>query len=103
MLLGMIVGPASALAIESGLRNPIKAENFGQLVDIIADIVLQIGGVVAVIFIIWSGFLFVTAGGSDEKITKAKNTFMWTIVGVAVLLGAKVIASAVVGFIETLK
>jgi len=85
------------------LKNPLKYNTFDQLVDAIADIIIKIGSVVAVIFIIYSGFLFVTARGSDEQIIKAKSVFMWTVIGTAVLLGAAVIAKAVVNFVQGLQ
>jgi len=50
-----------------------------------------------VLMIIYSGFLFVTARGDEQQITRAKNTFFWAIVGGAVLLGAEVLANAIVG------
>jgi hypothetical protein len=58
--------------------------------------------VVAVCFIIYSGFLFVTARGKPEQITKAKTNFFWTIIGVAILLGARVIVSIITGTIESI-
>jgi len=86
-----------------GLCNPLKHDTIEKFVDAIADIVLQIGSVVAVFFIIYSGFLFVVARGSEEKITRAKTVFMWTIVGAAVLLGAAVVSKAIVNFVQGLK
>ena len=83
------------------LQNPLNANTFGEFVDAIANIVIKIGGVLAVIFIIISGFLFVTARGNEEQLGKAKTSLTWTIVGTAVLLGASVIAKAIVNFFET--
>ncbi|MBU2633234.1 pilin [Patescibacteria group bacterium] len=101
LLLGCGVGVA--VAKEGGLENPIKYNTFDAFIKAIAEVVMQIGGVLAVIFIIWSGYLFVTARGSEEQITKAKTVFMWTIVGTAVLLGAYVISTAVVNFVKGLE
>jgi len=56
-----------------------------------------------VVMIIWSGFLFVTARGSDEQLKKAKSTFQWTIIGAVVLLGSSAIAKAIVNFVKGLK
>ena len=85
------------------LPNPLgNITNFGELVNKIADIVMAIGIPVAAVFIIYAGFLFVTARGSEEQIKKAKTTLYWTIIGTALLVGAKVIAAALQTTIKNL-
>jgi hypothetical protein len=37
----------------------------------------------------------VTAGDNESQIGKAKTTLLWTLIGAAVLIGAKVIAMAI--------
>ena len=72
------------------LQNPFKGGNslIGLLRTVLDQIILPIGSVVVVLMIIYSGFLFVTAQGNDTKLSTAKNSFMWTIIGAAILLGA---------------
>ncbi len=79
----------------SEFSNPMVSKNITELVEAIADIIFKIGIPVATVFIIYSGLMFVTARGSEEQLKKAKSTFMWTVLGTAVLLGAKVIALAI--------
>jgi len=80
------------------LDNPLK-ENFTSLTAfinaILEKIVLPIGAVIAVFFIIFSGFLFVTAQGNEEKLAKAKTAFLWTAIGVLILLGSMVISNGI--------
>lgn len=80
--------------------NPLKAETLIDLIKNVVDIIMQIGLVVAVVAIIWAGFLYVTAQGSEEKVKKAHSIFLWTIVGVAIILGAKVIVEVVKNFFK---
>lgn len=47
-----------------------------------------------VLALIASGFLFVKARGNPEELSTAKRILMYTLVGAALVLGAKVIASA---------
>ena len=61
----------------------------------LVDLVFLIAVPIIVIFIIYSGFLFVTAGDNESQIAKARFVFMWTIIGALVLLGAKAIAAAI--------
>ncbi|MBI2046366.1 MAG: hypothetical protein HYT28_03035 [Parcubacteria group bacterium] len=85
------------------LKNPIGAESFQELIQKMLGVMLDIGVPIATLFIIYSGFLFVKAQGNPEKLKEAKETFFWTIVGTAVLLGAWVLAQAIKGTIESLK
>lgn len=62
---------------------------------LLGDIIVPIGSVIVAFFIIWSGFLFVTAGGNEEKIRTARTTFTWTMIGAAILLGAWTITPAI--------
>jgi hypothetical protein len=77
------------------LTNPLKAKTFSALVESIAKLAAEIGIPIAAIFIIYSGLLFVTARGNEEKLKSAKKTFMWAMIGTAILLGAWVIAKAI--------
>ncbi len=86
------------------IENPLgNTGTFAELISKIASIVLKIGFPIAVLFIIYSGFLFVTARGSEDKIKTAKQTFTWAIIGTAVLLGAEVLALAIQATIESFK
>jgi len=68
--------------------NPIDATNIYELIYAVLDVVIKLGAVVVVFFLVYSGFLFVTAQGNEDKISKAKGAFLWTVVGAIVLLGA---------------
>lgn len=70
---------------------------------IISDILIPIGAVVAVLMIMWAGFLFVTAGGNTTQIDKAKMALLYACIGAALLLGAKVLSIAIEKTIEQLK
>lgn len=84
------------------LCNPLTSRTFAALVENIARIIANVGIPVAAIFIIYSGFLFVTASGNEEKLKKAKEYFFWTIVGAGIIVGANAIATAIVEFAQSL-
>ncbi len=81
--------------------NPLKGPTtlLGVLA-VVLDVVVQVGAVIAVLFIIWSGFLFITAQGNPEKIRIAKSTLYTTLVGTALVLGSSVIASILVNTVN---
>ncbi len=91
-LLGL---PLVSLAQSTGekLQNPLKFSTVQALVAAVLKIVIQIGTPIAVVMIVWAGFLYVTARGDTGKIETAHKTLLWTVVGTAILLGAALLAS----------
>jgi hypothetical protein len=91
---GGTVGGGTSQPINFKLENPFgtKAKTITELFkNIINDILLPIGGVVAVLAFIWSGFLYVMAQGDEKKIQNANRALLYTAIGTAVLLGSWVI------------
>lgn len=72
--------------------NPIKPKTVQEFISILLGELVKVGYVVGVCFIVYAGFQFVTGGESDTKRTNAKNTLMWTVIGLGILLGAQAIA-----------
>ncbi len=83
--------------IISKLVNPFKGGDslFVLLKTVINNILLPIGGVLAVLAFIYSGFLYVTAQGSEAKLKTAHKALLDTAIGTAVLLGSWVLASVI--------
>jgi hypothetical protein len=93
LVFGIIVFPLTVIAatgIESReMGNPLGTTDFNELITKIIDWLANIGALIAVIMIIYSGFLFMTSGGNEEKVTKAKKALTWSLVGLAVLIIGK--------------
>lgn len=62
---------------------------------IILNLVMPLGGILAVLAFIWVGFMFVKARGNESEIEKAKRALLYVAIGTAVLLGASLISSVV--------
>lgn len=84
------------------LENPIGVNSINELVNTLVDIAFQIGAVVAVVMIIYSGFKFVMARGNESELGEAKKIFFYTIVGIAVLFGARVLAEIIKATVDSL-
>jgi len=83
------VGPPMGSAT---LPNFIGYTSISALIAAIANfLITYIVMPFAVIMIIYSGLLFVTAGGNEEKIKKAKRNLSWTLLGVVIILSANVL------------
>jgi len=75
--------------------NPIKAETVNDLIKVLLEGLIKIGMPIIALAIIYSGFLFVFARGNSEKLTKAKDALLYTLIGAAILLGSWAIAQLI--------
>ena len=78
-----------------GPDDPDCVSTIEELLVKILDFVFNIGLPIIMLAIIWSGFLFVTARGNMEKIKTAKTAVTWTMIGAALILGARVLAEII--------
>lgn len=85
------------------IPNPLKHNTIVEILGAITSLLVIIAISLGVIMIIWAGIQYMTAGGSEEKIAKAKKTILYTIIGVAIVLAADFIIDIikdVVGVID---
>jgi hypothetical protein len=62
-------------------------------------VVMGFLGIVAVVVILLGGFMWMTAGGNEEKVGKAKKLIISGIIGLVIVISAYAIATFVVGSI----
>ncbi len=62
---------------------------------LIINLLSVIIGFVAVVMIIFGGFRYITSGGSSEKVSGAKNTILYGIIGLVIVALAQVIVQFV--------
>ena len=66
-----------------------------QLALQIVNFFLGFLGIVAVMMIIYGGFLYVTAAGNDEKVGQAKKIIMYAVIGIIIILVSFAIVNTV--------
>lgn len=94
--------PGPSIGIE--IKNPFKQDSIKGLIEVIVnEIFIPVGGVIAVVMIIYAGFLYVTARGNTTKIGQAHQALLYAVIGAAILLGAWVISTAISTTIDSLK
>jgi len=91
---------SAAFATDAGSTSPIDnplngIDNFGQLISFIINLLLGLIGFVAVIYLIWAGFKYVTAGGDSKQAGEAKEGITHAIIGLAIAF----IGYLLVGFV----
>ena len=82
------------------LPNPLKVDSIEGLFQAILDIMLALSVPIIVFFIIYSGFQYVVAQGNEDKLKKANQMLLWSIIGGLIILGARVIFEVISGTIK---
>lgn len=59
------------------------------------NFLLQVTALLAVVALVYAGFLYVTAGGDDSRMESAKKIVIWVVIGILVILGAYAIVNTV--------
>lgn len=84
------------------LQNPLGVDSFCDLIVVILNAALIIGIPIAVLFIVYAGFKFVIARGSPAGLSEARSNLFNTLIGIAIFIGASLIARVIVGTLHQL-
>lgn len=81
--------PAPASMYTNPVADQLSIDSIPCFLLALIDLIFIIATPIIVIFIIYAGFLFVTAQGNETKIVKARTVITWTLIGAGVLLASK--------------
>ncbi len=68
----------------------------GQVYNTFLNAALYAVGIVAVIMVIYGGYLYMTSGANEGQKKKGRDILVWSIIGLAVVLTAAVIVNVVI-------
>ncbi len=93
----LLLGGARSVSALTKLAQPAPGSGatLQDFIAVLIEIIQAIGIPVLVVCIIYAGYIIVTAGGNEEKVTKGKTWIFWTLIGAAIILSAQVIADLV--------
>ncbi len=97
----LCAGKAMALTVQEGAEAaraegmPAELVGDGGIFTRITSIALYIIGAVSVIMLIWGGLRYILSGGDSKKITDAKNTVLYAIIGLIIAF----LAYAIIRFV----
>lgn len=83
------------------VQKPLTENDVARFLGKIANYVYVIGLALALVIIVAGAIMYMTAGGSDDKISKAKKFIITGLIGTVILILAGVIISTVKYLIET--
>jgi len=99
ILSSVLLWPTTTMA--ATLSNPLQTTNLRVVITRLIQAVLGVTGSVALLMFVYGGFLFLISQGKPESVKKGKDTMTWAILGLAVIVGAYAIVSALVIALET--
>jgi len=74
-----------------GPKNNSAQEALGAVITNIVQFLLLIVGIIAFVMFVVAGFQYLTAGGNEETVEKARTTMINTIIGIVVIAIAYII------------
>lgn len=98
---GTLRGDVEAGSIATGTATGLGNQPLPVIIGGIIRAALGLIGVILVVLIIYAGFLWMTAAGEEEKVTKAKDIIKNCIIGIVIIFAAYAITNFVVNSILT--
>ena len=82
------------------LKNPLQSKTIEEFLLKIIDVILVFALPFIILYIMYAGYLFVTARGDTGQIETARTALLWSVVGGVIVLGARLIISVIQGTIQ---
>lgn len=73
-------------AVANGLNNSLSSADPRFIIGRIIQVALSLLGVIAVVLVMYAGFLWMTSGGDEEKIGQAKKILTNAVIGLVIIL-----------------
>ncbi len=99
-------GVIAALTISSAYLLPKKVfaapprlDEIGGILDSVLQLILPIGGLLAVIMIVYGGYMWMLSSGDPGKLKQAQGTLTWAIFGLIFLAIFRTVLKSILDFI----
>ena len=96
-----LAGNQANTTLISGKTAGVGTQDLPVLIGNGINILLGALGVILVVVIIYAGVMYMTAGGEDEKVKKAKKMIMQSVIGMILIIAAYSISSFVIAQLTT--
>lgn len=100
-LFTLLAGKAMAITVQEGAEiaradgMPTDLIGAEGVLTRISNVILMIVGSISVVMLIYGGFRYIISGGDSKKVTDAKNTILYAIIGLVICI----LAYAIVNFV----
>lgn len=75
--------------------------SLSQIIQGLITTIMSLLGVIAVLIFLWGGFIWMTSTGDEDKVKKAKDMILTSIIGLAIIFASWAIAMFVIGALTT--
>ena len=102
---GALGGPGGTVGGPSGsanLQNPLSFGSITEVLLTILDVLIIFMVPIIILFIIYAGFLYVTARGNQSTIETAHRTLLYAVIGGLLILGARALLAVIQGTVNQL-
>ena len=101
-ILGLNVALAQAIDVETDQPAIIRLLSGGQvglrgIVLTIINFFLTFLGLLAVIMVIYGGFLYVSSAGNEENVNKAKKILLYAVLGIVIIIVSFALVNTLLG------
>lgn len=80
---------------ESITGDPVAG--LGKILSLLLKITLRTSGIVLLIYLLWGGFDYITAGGDKEKLENARRKIYHAIIGLLIIFSTLAIFGVITG------
>lgn len=81
---------------------PATYEGLGGIISNVLNILLDVAGILAIIFTIYSGILYLTAAGNPDNTKKALQGLIYGAIGIAVIVLSRFIVETIMRYALTI-
>jgi hypothetical protein len=85
---------------QTGLGRVTTLTGPGGLIAMVIKILLLIAGAIAVLFVVYGGYQYLTSAGNAEAAEKGKNTVVNALIGIIIIILAYVIINVIVNMVS---
>jgi len=93
--LSLSASAAYAQITPIALQNPSNISDLGEFINRLIEFATAFVAVIAVLYLIISGFQYIMAGGDQKKVGAARSAIQNTIIGLVIVVGAFVVVKFV--------
>lgn len=84
ILLGLMAIAQEVFA--AAIENPLGTTDIGKILGQIVKYFLGFLSVIMIAMFVYGGFLWMTSGGSAEKVKKGRDTLTWAVIGAFIIV-----------------
>lgn len=81
------------------MDEPRRIEEIFTSIDSILDYLLPFGILVAIIFVIIGGYMWISSTGNPDKVKQAQGTLTWAIIGLIFILLTSLLLQTLVDYV----